>query len=170
MSSELSTDLFKEQLANARRELLDLSGRNRLLNFRPTKRTTIPIVDEVPNHVWLRLVKEQKPFAFRAREDHPLLDRDGSLQPTIDTEKDTERPEDEAVDLQDGEVFDVPNGREPGEDGELPERHTDSFLQTALTGENLQTNLLRLEQQARSALEERGVELLPIVKTKKRLE
>jgi DhnA family fructose-bisphosphate aldolase class Ia len=81
-------DPVSAELARARERLLDPTMRNRLLNFRPTRRTTVQIVDE------------------------------------------------------------------------LPARHSDLLLQTPLTGEDLQTNLLRIERQARSFLEERGVNLL----------
>ena len=62
--------------------------------------------------------------------------------------------------MQDGDIFDLPSDQESAADGKLPERHTDGNLQTALSGETLQTNLLRLDQQARSALDERGVNIL----------
>jgi len=41
------TDIAK-QLQAARQNLLDLTMRNRLLNFRPTKLKTIQLIDAIP--------------------------------------------------------------------------------------------------------------------------
>ncbi|RMG09527.1 MAG: DUF3320 domain-containing protein, partial [Planctomycetota bacterium] len=44
--------------------LLDLTRRNRLLNFRPTRRTTVQIVDEVPSEIYRQLVIEGRTLGF----------------------------------------------------------------------------------------------------------
>ena len=51
-ASPADSDPVAVELARARERLLDLTLRNRLLNFRPTRRTTIPVVDELPWKVW----------------------------------------------------------------------------------------------------------------------
>ncbi len=53
------------ELERARKRLLDLSLRNRLLNFRPTKRTTIEVVHEVPDVVFQQLVIDQTQMYFK---------------------------------------------------------------------------------------------------------
>ena len=146
-----------DQLRAARDRLLDLTARNRLLNFRPTKRTTVRVIDESPLEVWRRL--EEKPLAFLAREEHELFSQK-PLSATKNgnggdaTASDGEGPED-------AEAFTQPEMKTAlGPGGQLPGHHTDLFLPTNLTDENLQTNLLRIEQAANSALEEQGVNFL----------
>ena len=60
-----TNDAVDRELARAREHLLDLTLRNRLLNFRPTKRTTIHVVDELPDQIWKLLV------VFRKRRTTP---------------------------------------------------------------------------------------------------
>jgi hypothetical protein len=45
-------DIVEERIKRWKQKLIDLSKRNRLLNFRPTKVTTIRIVDEIPSEVY----------------------------------------------------------------------------------------------------------------------
>lgn len=49
-----------------KRKLLDLTKRNRALNFRATKVSTISVVDEQPAEVFRRLYLQGKPMRFRA--------------------------------------------------------------------------------------------------------
>ena len=161
----MSKDI-NEQLARARERLLDLTGRNRLLNFRPAKRTSVRVVDELPSQVWQLLVKEQKSMGFRAREDHDLSENRPGLGKNAPTDDNAEPSMDNSLALPgDGqdegeELLGVPENGPEFESGELPARYRDLFLQTSVTGENLQTNLLRIEQAATSALEEQGVNFL----------
>jgi hypothetical protein len=41
-------DRLTHRLENWKRQLIDLSRRNRLLNYKPTKASTVEVVDEVP--------------------------------------------------------------------------------------------------------------------------
>ena len=59
------------KLEAARRDLLDLTRRNRLLNFKPRGRTSIRIVDELPEEVYRILVSEGKRMQFRSLEESP---------------------------------------------------------------------------------------------------
>lgn len=49
-----------------RGRLLDLTGRNRALNYRPTKVSSLTIVNEKPAEVYRLLVVQEKPFTFSA--------------------------------------------------------------------------------------------------------
>src|SRR5688500_18245518 len=63
----LTVDVWK-------RKLLDLSGRNRALNFKPTKVSTLTIVDEQPAEVFRYLYVQEKPMRFKAApEPHGKL-------------------------------------------------------------------------------------------------
>ena len=52
-------------LKNLRKRLLDLTGRNRLINFRHTKRGSLRIIDELPNQLVETLLAE-KEMRFQA--------------------------------------------------------------------------------------------------------
>ncbi|HEX6037171.1 DUF3320 domain-containing protein [Longimicrobium sp.] len=51
-----------------KRKLLDLTKRNRALNFRVTRASTVAVVDEQPAEVFRRLYLAEKPMRFRAAE------------------------------------------------------------------------------------------------------
>jgi len=151
------------ELTRARQRLLDLTLRNRLLNFRPTRRTTVEIVDELPGEVWRLLVEEGRKLSFLAREEHelfcPAAETAAADAPAADEAAATASGEDEREPAE--HMFALPAVETALEEGQsLPERYTDLFLQTSLPGEELQTNLVRIQRQARSILEERGVNLL----------
>lgn len=148
-----------EQLSQARDSLLDLTLRNRLLNYRPTKRTTIQVIDELPDEIWRLLVNEAKSLSFLAREEYEVFEHSQALAPVAtDTPPLTEETNSEGTDQQ----FILPAIQSALDSPEqtLPKRYTDLFLQTLLDGPNLQTNLLRIYQTATSYLEERGVNCL----------
>ena len=195
-------DPVRNELERARQRLVDLTLRNRLLNFRPTRRTTIPVVDELPGQVWHLLVEQGKKLAFLAREEHEMFGADGDSgadegddageAEAVEAAEDG-RPGDEpataeaqadaggagesdaayggaaeagAADSDAGaqfdETFSLPDVRTAmeAEAETVPVRYTDLFLQTPLAGEELQTSLIQIDRQARSAIEERGVNLL----------
>lgn len=54
-----------QQLAKARQSLLDLTLRNRLLNYRSSKVRSVPIVGESPAEVFDALVLREKPLTIR---------------------------------------------------------------------------------------------------------
>jgi len=118
-------------LDEARKELLDLSLRNTLINFRTLKAKGVQVVDEVPQHVFRILVTDGKAMSFDAAP---------------------EGEEDE-----DGELFAQP---EEVEAGGIAARHVDTRLQTSHTSGMLQKRLLNTFYAARTHLEEQGVNVL----------
>jgi len=183
-----------------RKNLLDLTRRNRLLNLRTEARSCLPVVDEMPEHVWALLVEEGRTMQFLAREEapkgsplsrpeageggggHSLPGPAGETLPGVgrattpagrplevppagegsddrmrapgggegeETERAEEREHDEALPL-------APLAEETAPS----ERHLDRRLQTLLEGEKLQTRLVHLAREARSALEEQGSSVL----------
>src|SRR5689334_15913627 len=58
--------LLAASIENWKRKLLDLSKRNRALNFRPSRVATITIVDEQPAEVFRQLYLREKPMRFKA--------------------------------------------------------------------------------------------------------
>ena len=59
-----STDFIREKLLEIRRRLLDLSKRNRLLNYRHHKSGAVRVVDEQPRQVYDYLIKSARPMVF----------------------------------------------------------------------------------------------------------
>ena len=55
----------EKQLREARESLLDLTLRNPLINFRPTARRTIQVIDETPKEVFDRLVLQERKMQFK---------------------------------------------------------------------------------------------------------
>ena len=125
-------------LGNARKDLLDLTTRNRLLNTSRSRSRSgrLEIVDERSDEVFRHLVLESKAMGFlpcpdeksEGDEEHQLF----LLQPEDDEQQ--------------------PNGPAA--------RHIDDKLRTLLSSEQLQKRLLKLFYDARTYEEEQGVNIL----------
>jgi len=138
---------INKQLEIARESLLDLTMRNRLVNFKPSKSSTIQITDEVAREVYDILVLQEKAMSFR-----PTKDKGGqsdSINQNALVLQDNDLSDDEKSILWDF----------PAED-QLGSQHTDSNLDTKLDREVLQRRLFKINQQARSAVEEQGYTIL----------
>jgi len=124
-----------------KRKLLDLSKRNRALNFRATRVSTVAIVDEHPAEIFRTLYIAEREMRFKA------------MEPPVG---------DAAVDSGGGEAEPTtPSPRfAPYDSGTLDDRHTDELLQTTAVPEALDRSLRRLDEQARLAIEEQGVNTL----------
>ncbi|MGV8041078.1 MAG: DUF4011 domain-containing protein [Thermoanaerobaculaceae bacterium] len=124
------------QLEVARRDLLDLGRRNRLLNHRPLKGKGLELIDELPREVYRILVAEGKGMTFL-----PVGGGGGGV-------------EDENL------LFGVEQPEEhPGENGPAA-RHVDTKLQTPYSSKQLQSRLLSTYYAARLSIEETGVNVL----------
>ncbi len=62
---------IQKELDRFRENLIDLTNRNPLLNYRKSRRRTIEIIDELPDQIFDRLVGQGKSFRF-----DPLVDDD----------------------------------------------------------------------------------------------
>jgi len=143
-----------EKLDRVRRELLDLSARNRLLNMPrgASKGRSIEIVDEKTSEVFRLLVREGKAFTFVAGR---AAEGDG-IEPA--TSQDPEASEkakdaDEIIELAQPEDVSL-------DERGILRRHADTRLQTRLTGKGLQKRLLELYLDAKTLEEEQGVNVL----------
>ncbi len=121
-------------IEDSREELLDLGLRNPLLNYRSSRARGVEVVDELPVEVFRILVLERRPMSFKAAPE-----RSDAL------------PEE-------GEHL-VQPGDENGTDGPAT-RHLDLQLQSNLTSARLQTRLIKTERDARTFVEEQGVNIL----------
>jgi len=126
-------ETITEKLNSSRQELLDLSLRNTLLNYRLLKSRGVAIVDEIPQEIYRILVMDGKTMSFL-----PQTDGDEST----------------SDDLIDEDVESVDSDLEP------TKRHLDKYLQTKHTENELQKRLLNSYYASRTYLEEQGVNIL----------
>src|SRR5688572_27196368 len=139
-----------------KRKLLDLSGHNRALNFKPTKVSTITIVDEQPAEVFRYLYIHEKPMRFKAAPDEdqqPHASAASLLEEPSAPEAGDSNEFEEASDAVEADFV-------PYDPTELDERHQDGFLQTTATTDALDKSLRRIDEQAQVSIEELGVNTL----------
>lgn len=145
---------IKQLLEMSRKELLDLSGRNRLISI-PVKSKSariIEIKDELSAQVFKVLIEDKKSFSFL-----PGLPSRKEKEETVPVEGSTEVSKQE----QEEEEIGLPQPEEEiDETTGLPKKHVDSRLQTGLTPEGLQSRLLSLFYDAQMMIEEQGVNVL----------
>lgn len=132
-------NLIVDRLESARRDLLDIGTRSRLISTpRSSGRSTrLEIADELSDEVFRLLVVDRKAMSFLPR---PGAD---------DDETDDGAPR----------LFQPDEEEEVDESG-MAVRHTDDKLQTHLKSEGLQKKLLRLYYDAKTSQEEQGVNIL----------
>ncbi len=130
-----------------KRKLLDLSKRNRALNFRPAKVSTVAIVDEHPAEIFRLLYLAEREMRFKAVESEPP-DDSTTTEPAAHAAADG------------GDEVEAQPEFVPYDAATLDDRHTDEFLQTTATPEALDRSLRRLDEQARLAIGEQGVNTL----------
>ncbi|MEL6107859.1 MAG: DUF4011 domain-containing protein [Planctomycetota bacterium] len=137
-------------LEKTRRDLLELTARNRLIHtpLDGKRKSWLQVVDERTDCIFDLLVRRGKTLSFLGRED---------------AEQENER--DRFIEA--FETADHPSAIESDTDGvdgfadrHVADRHIDSFLQTTLSPEKLQSRLLRCFYDARTAEEEQGVSIL----------
>jgi very-short-patch-repair endonuclease len=139
VAAGIEADLTK-RIQNTRRELLDLSARNRLISTPrgPSRGRKIEIVDERSEQVFRLLVRERKVMSFLP----------GAEVPENGTAVDAESPR-----LAQPEETMT-------EDGYPDPRHLDLRLQTRLSSERLQGRLLSIYYDALTFEQEQGVSIL----------
>jgi len=125
----------EERIKKWKDKLIDLSLRNRLLHFRPTKVTTIKIVDELPVEILRILIEENEGMEFLPADEDNLFDKEGE-------------DGDSSVEF------------ESYQGDEIKDEHKDRYLQTRLSKEQLSKNLFRIYSKASSVMEEQGYNVL----------
>jgi len=134
-------------IEQARKQLLELSMRNRLLNFRPARVSGIEVVDEVSEQVYQVLVIDQKAMTFKG------LPVPAGTKPQIAYRwtSSTSAPNEQDEELADDGLPKLIR---------LPVDTTDSQLNTFLTEDKLQIRQLKISSDARTSLEEQGINTL----------
>lgn len=127
------TEPIARELEGARQKLLDLTLRNRLLNYRTSQLRSIRVTGELPAEIYDALVLREKTLEFRG----------------TDTKKPAAADSVESVQRN----FETWSARDASS---LETKHTDRFLQTPYDGEALAKKLFRVYHEGRSAVEEQG--------------
>ncbi len=134
--------MLDNKLDDTRKDLLDLSARNRLINTRRSsiRSSRLDIIDELADEIFRILVADERKMSFLAKpesNDNPeSIDNDDDLLLFTQPDEENEETDDVAA------------------------RHTDDKLQTKLDSEALQKKLLKISYEARSSEEEQGVNTL----------
>lgn len=139
-AARASDSVVIKAIEEARKQLLDLSMRNKLLNYRPARTAGIEVVDEDPDQVYQVLVIEQKAMVFVGIPVSNEEQLSGSYQSPV-------------------------NGIELAEDGlpklkRLPVDTSDLKLNTLLAEDKLHIRSLKITTDARTSLEEQGINTL----------
>lgn len=136
-----------------KRKLLDLTKRNRALNFKVAKVSTVMIVDKQPAQVFNRLYLREQSMQFKALPEPA----DGDAKVAPDRESLESAQEDEESDTES-----TPTGRKNNvyAGRMLDTAQADGLLQTASYSEQLEKGLRRIDERARLTIEEQGVNTL----------
>ncbi|HET8689062.1 MAG TPA: DUF4011 domain-containing protein, partial [Methanosarcina sp.] len=139
-------DVVKE-LEALRQNLLDLSLRNNLLNYRPSPRRTISIAGRMPEEIYELFVLQEKSMRFRAKA------RSRKVRKTENEEED-ELSEKESRLLKTIEKVLV------SEEDKSQSFRSEAFLETPDDSETLDKKLFYVFNQANSIFEEQGYPVL----------
>ena len=120
------TDILSTRLDRWKQKLIDQTLHNPLLNFKPSKLTSISVVDGNPSEVFRTLQIQGKSMTFKASIDGQSGKKRSSVEFSLHAQKATN----------------------PG--------HNELELQTVLTKEALDLHLLRIFQKSASLFEEQG--------------
>jgi len=136
-----------DRLEISRKELLDLGLRNPLINFRQRAKQ-VRIVDELSTEIYRLLVLQNRKMSFDALPENKIEElndqENGQNYDTdsVDWENLLAQPDDDT------------------ENGKLAERYVDNKLQTNLRPQKLQTRLISIHNDAKTYIEEQGVNIL----------
>lgn len=149
-------------LENLRMRLLDLTSRNRLINFRHTASGSLRIIDELPNEMArILLADTEMRFAAIPEPTEKELIASGFLEINAETQqliasRNDPTAEEWAKHLGFATSYEVP---EYSDDDEAV-KHTDTTIQTLLYPYEMEARLKKLSQSAESAIQEMGTNIL----------
>jgi superfamily I DNA and/or RNA helicase len=165
MNKIQDASLALNALENLRKRLLDLTARNRLINFRHTKRGSLRIIDELPNQLADKLLADTEmrflPVPEPTRDElikAGYIEIDEGTGQEIRLLKDP-TAEEWAKYLGFSTAYEVPK---PSRDISLG-KHADTVIQTLFYPYELETRLKNLLQISESAIQEMGANILYLV-------
>lgn len=162
MNDTADTDFALDALENLRRRLLDLTARNRLLNFPHGRQGNARIIDELPDELHRLLLSEEE-LRFRAvpdptREqliDHGYIEVESGAAEETRVRKDPTAAEWARL-LGLNTNYELPL---PTAGGEAPDKHTDKVIQTLMFPAEMESRLRGLRNRAETAIEETGANI-----------
>jgi len=139
-----------DQLEENRKKLLDLTLRNRLINYRPTKARTLRIINENHLDIYETLVLKEKQLKFRATKTN-IIPVPSSPQSSQDNQQltDNEVPEKESSEWK---------PRSP--ENNVQNRQSNNFLDTPFDEETLKKKLYYIAQESKTIFDEQGYTIL----------
>lgn len=144
-----------------KRNLLDLSKRNRALNFKPQPVSTVTIVDELPSVVFTKFWIKSSSMRFGAVEEkqpEPTSTTTPVEQPTADSSPEPLPLPDLLAEEPTPSPVPTPESQLPAyPEADVKAKQQDNILQTTSTQEKLDKSLRRLADQARLTLDEQGL-------------
>ncbi len=153
-------------LEQLRLRLLDITNRNRLLNFRHPKRSSVRVIDELPDELYRRLIDGEsfifKPVSKPSSADEAEHQREVARQLADDVNPANIPPltaKEWATKLGLSTDYEMPTayGISPGEE---EDKHVDKYIQTLLFPAELEKSLSAVRNAAQLAIEESGTNLL----------
>ena len=168
--SDISSGDCRTVVERLKKRLLDLTNRNRLINYTHTKTSSLRVIDELPDQLIETMMGDKKnSMSFRAVPEptEEELINFGYL---------------ELVDEETGEVKnikDVPSAEQwakecyslntsyqmpvPSDVSGTDEKHTDTNIQTLLYPHEMEARLRSLYTKAKSSIEESGLNVLYLI-------
>ncbi|MEJ5170441.1 MAG: DUF4011 domain-containing protein, partial [Fimbriimonadales bacterium] len=144
----------REQVRQLREKLLDLTLRNPMLNFRPSRRSGVVLEGELFDHVWRRLIEDGRTLRFQGKPDPGNRNLP------------TRNPSEELHDYGDPvSLLFLEEAAEAELDASmtnpaLPRNQLDDVLQAADTRRALENKLTHIRRLARTSEEELGINTL----------
>lgn len=147
-------------LDNVRLKLLDLTGRNRLLNFKHSARRSLHVIDELPDQLFANLL-DGKGMQFKAIPEPSRLE-------LVKAELITEESlfEEDASSIVSAEQwakhlgfsteYDLPKN----DHSAVAKKHSDNFIQTLLYPRQLEAAIRAIKTDSDTSLEDAGVNIL----------
>jgi very-short-patch-repair endonuclease len=166
LNTTSDNDRVRASIENWKRKLLDLTKRNRALNFKVNKVSTVTVVDEQPAEVFRQLYLHENLMRFKAAAEPDVQalrqiqtpPSASSQPPLVSNHYETIEDELAPLGLEEEDEDDGLHGDfVPYDSTALDERHTDDGLQTTAHADALDKSLRRLDEQARLSIEEQGV-------------
>jgi len=162
IAQEYNSSSAFQALENLRMRLLDLTSRNRLINFRHAKRGSLRIIDELPNQLAETLLSdtEMRFLSIPEPTQEELIQTqylrfDEESQQIIRLRKDPTASE-WAKHLGFATSYEVPEESVDNDTG----KHSDTAIQTLLYPYEMEAILKSLQQVSNSAIQEMGANIL----------
>ncbi|MBR3627824.1 MAG: DUF4011 domain-containing protein [Elusimicrobia bacterium] len=133
---------IEKRIFKWKEKLIDLSKRNRLLNFKFSKSSTLRIIDEQPPEIYKALVQELHNLEFLPVKENISEEQKKSLE---------EINEDIEFKVQEFKEYDIK---------QLSKKHSDKYLQTKLPVQDLNKVLSKISSTARSTNDDLGYNVL----------